>query len=94
MGSGAPAGIGYAMGWYTSKDGVRYHGGDTQLFASWNGMFPDGIDVVLLANAEQNQFALDRQAIAYKIHNAIAGLAPATVVKVSRAPSKVTSCPK
>ncbi|MEO6990617.1 MAG: serine hydrolase domain-containing protein [Candidatus Baltobacteraceae bacterium] len=94
MGPGAPAGIGYAMGWFILKDGVRYHGGDTQLFASWNGMFPDGIDVVLLANAEQNQFALDRQTIAYKIHNAIAGLAPATVVKVSRAPSKVTSCPK
>lgn len=34
-------------------------------------MFPDGIDVVLLANSELNQFTLDRQALAYKVHNTI-----------------------
>jgi D-alanyl-D-alanine carboxypeptidase len=94
MGKGAPAGIGYAMGWFVTKDGVRYHGGDTQLFASLNAMFPDGIDVVLLANGELSRFTFERQAVAYKIHNAIAGLAPLTLADVSHSPPHVTSCPK
>ncbi len=94
MGKGAPAGVGYAMGWFVSKDGVRYHGGDTQIFASWNAMFPDGIDVVLLANAELSQFTLDRQAVAYNIHNAIAGVPPMTFGGVLHPTFNVTSCPK
>jgi CubicO group peptidase (beta-lactamase class C family) len=94
MGKGAPAGVGYAMGWFVSKDGVHYHGGDTQLFASWNAMFPDGVDVVLLANAELSRFTYERQAIAYKIHNAIAGVAPMTTAEGSHSPPKVASCPK
>jgi CubicO group peptidase (beta-lactamase class C family) len=94
MGQDAPAGLVYAMGWFVSKDGVRYHGGDTELFSSWNAMFPDGIDVVLLANSELNQFTLDRQALAYKVHNAIAGVAPAAVAPVVRPAFHLTSCPK
>ena len=94
MGKGAPAGIGYAMGWFVSKDGVRYHGGDTQLFASLNAMFPDGIDVVLLANGELSRFTYERQAIAYEIHNAIAGVAPLTLTDVPHSPPHVRSCPK
>jgi CubicO group peptidase (beta-lactamase class C family) len=94
MGKGAPAGIGYAMGWFVSKDGVRYHGGDTQLFATLNAMFPDGIDVVLLANGELSRFTFERQAVAYKIHNAIAAVAPLTLEEVPHSPPPVTSCPK
>lgn len=94
LGPDAPAGLAYAMGWFVSKDGVRYHGGDTQLFASWNAMFPDGIDVVLLANSEFNQFTLDRQALAYKVHNTIAGVAPAPVPRVVHPTFRLPSCPK
>jgi hypothetical protein len=94
MGNGAPAGVGYAMGWFIFKDGGQYHGGDTQLFASWNAMFPDGVDVVLLANAELSRFTYERQGVAYKIHNAIAGVAPMTTAEGSHSSPKVTSCPK
>jgi len=94
MGKGAPAGIGYAMGWFVWKDGVRFHGGDTQLFTSLNAMFPDGIDVVLLANGELSRFTYERQQVAYEVHNAIAGVAPLTLAEVPPSPPKVTSCPK
>jgi CubicO group peptidase (beta-lactamase class C family) len=79
-----PAGLpgdSYAMGWFTRNDsifghGIYEHGGDTNLYASLNVLFPDGSDVVLLGNAQYNQYSVDRYTIAYKVHNAIVGLPP------------------
>lgn len=67
------------MGWDIRNDSVFGHGvygreGNTNLYASINVMFPDGSDVVLLANAQYNQFAIDRYTIGYLVHNAIRGL--------------------
>jgi CubicO group peptidase (beta-lactamase class C family) len=79
-GAGLP-GDSYAMGWNTRNDplfgdGVFDHEGNTNLYASINVLFPDGSDVVLLGNAQYNQYAIDRYEIAYKVHNAILGLPP------------------
>jgi CubicO group peptidase (beta-lactamase class C family) len=78
---GQPAGDSYAMGWFVRNDPLLGRGifdapGDTLLFASLNVVFPDGSDVVLLSNANFNRFISDRNLIAYKVHNAIAGLPP------------------
>lgn len=78
---GKPAGDSYAMGWFVRNDPMLGYGifdapGDTLLFASLNVLFPDGSDVVLLTNANFNRFVSDRNMIAYKVHNAIAGLPP------------------
>jgi hypothetical protein len=81
------------MGWFISKDGVRYHGGDTQLASSWNAMFPDGVDVVMLTNAAMSRFTIGRGALAYEVHNAVAGVAPLTVPKVEHPGFNLTSCP-
>jgi hypothetical protein len=82
------AGDSYAMGWNTRNDplfgrGVYDHDGNTNLYASKNVLFPDGSDVVLLGNAQYNRFAIDRNAIAYRVHNAIVGLAPVKVFTVT-----------
>lgn len=77
-GAGLP-GDSYAMGWEIRNDsifghGIYVHEGNTNLYASINVLFPDGSDVVLLGNAQFNKYAVDRFTIAYKVHNAIAGL--------------------
>jgi CubicO group peptidase (beta-lactamase class C family) len=76
---GKPVGDSYAMGWFVRNDPMLGYDifdapGDTLLFASLNVLFPDGSDVVLLTNANFNRFVSDRNLIAYKVHNAIAGL--------------------
>lgn len=76
------------MGWYTRNDavfarGVYDHDGNTNLYASENILFPDGSDVVLLGNAQYNRYAIDRHTIAYKVHNAIAGLPPVKVFTIT-----------
>ncbi len=81
-------GDGYAMGWFTRNDpvfarGVYDHDGNTNLYASENVLFPDGSDVVLLGNAQYNRYAIDRHTIAYKVHNAIVGLAPVKVFTIT-----------
>ena len=78
---GKPIGDSYAMGWFVRNDPALGYGifdapGDTLLFASLNVLFPDGSDVVLLANANFNTFVSDRNLIAYKVHNAITNLPP------------------
>jgi D-alanyl-D-alanine carboxypeptidase len=78
----------YAMGWYTRNDpvfarGVYDHDGNTNLYTSENILFPDGSDVVLLGNAQYNRYAIDRHTIAYRVHNAIAGLAPVKVFAIT-----------
>jgi D-alanyl-D-alanine carboxypeptidase len=78
----------YAMGWNTRNDpvfarGVYDHDGNTNLYASENVLFPDGSDVVLLGNAQYNRYAIDRHTIAYKVHNAIAGVAPVNVFTIT-----------
>jgi hypothetical protein len=88
-----PKGVGlpgdsYAMGWFTRNDsvfarGVYDHDGNTNLYTSENVLFPDGSDVVLLSNAQYNKFAIDRDTIAYRVHNAIAGLKPVKVFTIS-----------
>jgi len=96
-----PNGVGlpgdsYAMGWLTRDDSLLGHGvyghyGITNLYTSENVLFPDGSDVVLLANAMYTQFFIDRQSIAYKVHNAIAGLAPVKVF-TAKGTADVTNC--
>jgi CubicO group peptidase (beta-lactamase class C family) len=96
-----PKGVGlpgdsYAMGWYTRNNsvmarGVYDHDGNTNLFTSENVLFPDGSDVVLLSNAQYNKFGIDRHTIAYKVHNAIAGLTPVKVFDIT-ASANITAC--
>ncbi len=83
--NGLPAdklvGDSYAMGWFVRNDPTLGYGifdapGDTLLYVSLNVLFPDGSDVVLLANANFNTVVAERNLIAYKVHNAIAGLPP------------------
>jgi len=86
----------YAMGWYTRNDpvfarGVYDHDGNTNLYASENIVFPDGSDVVLLGNAQHNRYAIDRHTIAYKVHNAIAGL-PLVKVFTITATDNIKQC--
>jgi CubicO group peptidase (beta-lactamase class C family) len=98
---GAPDGPGlpgdsYGMGWELRNDSVFGHGiyvheGNTTLYTSLNILFPDGSDVVLLGNAQYNQYAIDRFTLAYQVHNAVAGLAPLKVFKVT-ATEKITKC--
>jgi D-alanyl-D-alanine carboxypeptidase len=97
-----PQGVGlpgdsYAMGWNTRDNdvfarGVYDHDGNTNLYTSENILFPDGSDVVLLSNAQYNQFAIDRHTIAYKLHNAIGGLNKVKPFPVV-AEQKIESCP-
>ena len=97
-----PKGVGlpgdsYAMGWHGRNDsvfarGVYDHDGNTNLYTSENVLFPDGSDVVLLSNAQYNNFAIDRHTIAYKVHNAIAGLKPVKVF-TSTATENIDSWP-
>lgn len=94
-GPGLP-GDSYAMGWDIRNDSVFGHGvyeheGNTNLYTSINVMFPDGSDVVLLGNAQYNQFAIDRYTIAYEVHNAIKGLPRVKPFKVT-ATENVTKC--
>jgi D-alanyl-D-alanine carboxypeptidase len=89
----------YAMGWNTRNDSIfgygRYdHEGDTILFASFNVLYADGSDVVLLANAQYNKYSPDRFAIADKVHNAIARLPAVKVAEIVAPPSDLKSCPK
>lgn len=86
----------YAMGWEIRNDpifghGIYVHEGNTNLYASINVLFPDGSDVVLLGNAQYNQYAIDRYTIAYRVHNAITGLSPIKVFKV-KAEENITKC--
>jgi CubicO group peptidase (beta-lactamase class C family) len=86
----------YAMGWDVRNDSVFGHGvyeheGNTNLYASLNVLFSDGSDVVLLGNAQYNQYAIDRYTIAYKMHNAIAGRPPVKPFKV-KANENITKC--
>lgn len=94
-GAGLP-GDSYAMGWNIRNDSIFGHGiydheGNTNLYASINVLFPDGSDVVLLGNAQYNQYAIDRYTLAYKIHNAIVGLAPVKVFTI-KANEDITRC--
>lgn len=94
-GAGLP-GDSYAMGWEIRNDsifgkGIYVHEGNTNLYASINILFPDGSDVVLLGNAQFNKYAIDRFTIAYKVHNAIAGLPPVKPFPVS-ANQDITAC--
>ncbi|MEO6991853.1 MAG: serine hydrolase domain-containing protein [Candidatus Baltobacteraceae bacterium] len=78
----------YAMGWNTRNDptfgyGIFDHEGNTNLYASINVLFPDGSDVVLLGNAQYNQYAIARYTIAYNVHNAIVGLPPVKPFKIT-----------
>ncbi|MDQ6931660.1 MAG: beta-lactamase family protein [Candidatus Eremiobacteraeota bacterium] len=78
---GKPFGDSYAMGWFVRNDPTLGYGifdapGDTLLYTSLNVLFPDGSDVVLLTNANFNTVVAERNLIAYKVHNAIAGLPP------------------
>jgi len=94
-GPGLP-GDSYAMGWDVRNDpvfghGIYEHEGNTNLYASINVMFPDGSDVVLLGNAQYNQFAIDRYTVAYNVHNAINGLQHVKPFKVT-ATENITKC--
>jgi D-alanyl-D-alanine carboxypeptidase len=95
VGPGLP-GDSYGMGWDIRNDSVFGHGvyeheGNTNLYASLNVMFPDGSDVVLLGNAQYNQYAIDRYTIAYNVHNAIAGLPPVKPFKIT-ATENIAQC--
>ncbi len=95
QGAGLP-GDSYAMGWNIRNDsvfgnGIYDHEGNTNLYASLNILFPDGSDVVLLGNAQYNQYAIDRYTIAYKVHNAIVGLSPVKVFTI-KATENITEC--
>jgi CubicO group peptidase (beta-lactamase class C family) len=88
----------YAMGWNVRNDavfgrGVFDHDGNTNLFATTNVLFPDGSEVVLLANSNFNKFATDRLTVAYQVHNAIVGLPRVKVFRITAPPSNLTSCP-
>ncbi len=94
-GPGLP-GDSYAMGWDVRNDllfghGVYEHEGNTNLYTSINVMFPDGSDVVLLGNAQYNQFAISRYTIAYEVHNAITGLPAVKPFKVT-ATENISKC--
>jgi CubicO group peptidase (beta-lactamase class C family) len=94
-GPGLP-GDSYGMGWDVRNDsvfgrGIYEHEGNTNLYTSINFMFPDGSDVVLLGNAQYNQFAIDRYTIAYNVHNAIKGLRPVKPFKLT-ATENITKC--
>ena len=70
---------------------IYEHEGNTNLHASLHVLFPDGSDVMLLGNAQYNQYAIDRYTIAYKVHNAIAGLLPVKPFKI-KAKENITKC--
>jgi D-alanyl-D-alanine carboxypeptidase len=91
---GGEPGDSYAMGWFFgAAHGIYTHPGDTILFASFNMIFPDGIDVVILANSQYNKYSTDRYTIGAELHNAVYGVAPIEVPKVTATLSNLTSCP-
>jgi len=83
----------YAMGWFARASGIFDHTGDTILFASFNVLFPDGTDVVLLANSQYSTYNAGRFSIADEVHNAIYGVTPVNVQKITSPPFNLTSCP-
>ena len=73
----------------------------TGVFATPMGELPptgntvvlEACDVVLLANAQYNLYATDRYTVAYKVHNAIAGLPRVKPFKITAPADNLTSCP-
>ena len=59
----------YAMGWFIDPDGTRWHDGESGGFNCAQGIFPDGYDVVVLANTwDQYPGAFDPIALLQAVH--------------------------